>query len=265
MQTNTNSPFQSVIGLGQLKAEYTPAGRGRWVSIITALILLAIAGGLVLLALYMAYDTYVNRGLIKIAETVALPLIFVVICFGLGAAILFSVWQNWTLAAALYENGVALNTRKGVQQVAWADVNAVWQAVTKHYTNGVYTGTTHIYTVQSNTGEKLVFNDSLGKGVEELGRAIQTGAAAALFPRYWQALQNGQKLQFGPLALDKTNLYSGKKELPWAQIPSIKIEKGNISVKKDGKGWFNWAAVSVPQIPNFYIFYELVSRITKVE
>ena len=58
---------------------------------------------------------------------------------------------------------------------------------------------------------------------------------------------------------------SGKKELPWAQIPSVKIEKGNISIKKEGKGWFNWAAVSVPQIPNFYIFYEIVGRITKVE
>lgn len=265
MQTNSISPFQSVIGLGQLKAEYVPAGRGRWVSIITALILLAVAGGLVLLALYMAYDTYLNRGLIKIAETIALPLIFAVIAFLLGAGILFGVWQNWTLAAALYENGVALNTRKGLQQVAWADVNSVWQAVTKHYTNGVYTGTTHIYTVQTNTGQKLVFNDSLGKGVEELGRGIQAGAASALFPRYWQALQNGQKLQFGPLALDKQNLYSGKKELPWSQIPSVKIDRGQISIKKEGKGWFNWAAVSVPQIPNFYIFYEIIGRITKVE
>jgi len=37
-----------------------------------------------------------------------------------------------------------------------------------------------------------------------------------------------------------------------------------ISVKKD-KGWFNWATVTVPQIPNFFIFYELIGRFTKIE
>ena len=265
MQTTTNSPFTSVIGLGQLKTEFNPRGRGRWVSVIVGLIFLAGGPVLALVGAFMGYVTYQERGLVKVSGAVIPWLVMAAIAFVLGVAILFSAWRNWTLAAALYENGVALNTRKGVQQVAWADVGSVWQAVTKHYTNGVYTGTTHIYTVQTNTGEKLIFNDSLGKNVEELGRAIQQGTASALFPRYWQALQNGQKLNFGPLGLDKTNLYSGKKELPWSQIPSIKIEKGNISIKKDGKGWFAWAAASVPQIPNFFIFYEIVSRLTKIE
>jgi hypothetical protein len=264
MQINT-SPFQSVIGLGQVKQEFAPAARSRWITVIIGLGLLAAAGVLGLVALYVGYTTYLNRGLIKIAGETIPWVIFALLAFVLGAWILFDVWRRWPLAAALYENGVALNTRKGVQQVAWADINAVWQAVTKHYTNGVYTGTTHVYTVQTNTGEKLVFNDQLGKQVEALGRAIQSGASSALFPRYWQSLQNGQKVSFGPLALDKQKLYSGKKELPWTEIPSVKIEKGNISIKKEGKGWFNWAAVSVPQVPNFYVFYEIVRRLTKVE
>ncbi|MCC7358184.1 MAG: hypothetical protein IT317_01825 [Anaerolineales bacterium] len=265
MQTSTSSPFQSVIGLGQLKAEYVPRGRGRWVSVIVGLGLVAGGPALTLFGVFMGYVTYQERGMVKVAEAVIPWLVMAVIAFLLGAGILFSAWRSWTLAAALYEQGVALNTRKGIQQAAWADVAAVWQAVTKHYTNGVYTGTTHVYTVQTNAGEKLVFNDSLGKNVEELGRAIQQGVVGALLPRYWQALQNGQRLNFGPLALDKANLYSGKKELPWSQIPSVKIEKGNISIKKEGKGWFNWAAVSVPQVPNFFVFYEIISRLTKVE
>jgi hypothetical protein len=264
MQTDPNSPFQSVIGLGQFKQVFAPPTRNRWVAVVFGLLLLAAAGALVLLAIYLGYTAYVERGLIKVDDAVIPPLVFALGALVIGVWILFSTWRGWTQAAALYENGVALNTRKGMQQVPWTDINSVWQAVTKHYTNGVYTGTTHVYTVQTNTGEKLVFNDSLGKNVEELGRAIQNGAASALFPRYWQALQDGQKLNFGPLALDKQKLYAGKKELPWSQIPVVKIEKGNISIQKDGKGWFNWAAASVPQIPNFYIFYELLSRLTKV-
>ncbi len=265
MQTNTNSPFLSVMGLGQFKSEYSSKGRGRWVTVAFGLLLLAATPVSLLIALYVGYDTLQRRGWVKVAESVALPLIIAGVCFLLALGILITAWRNWTLAAAVYDNGVALNSRKGVQQMAWADVTAVWQAVTKHYTNGVYTGTTHVYTLQSNTGEKLVFDDRLGKGVEQLGTALQDGVSKVLFPRYAQALDNGQKVTFGPLALDREKFYSGKKELTWAEVPAVKIDKGIISVRKEGKGWFNWTAVSVPQIPNFYVFITLLNRLGKLE
>ena len=47
-------------------------------------------------------------------------------------------------------------------------------------------------------------------------------------------------------------------------IKAIKISQGIISVRKEG-GWFNWATVTVPQVPNFWVFLDLVSRFTKVE
>lgn len=65
-------------------------------------------------------------------------------------------------------------------------------------------------------------------------------------------------------SLDKQKLYTGNKELPWDEIKAISINKGTISIKKD-KGWFSWASVTVPQISNFFIFVEIVSRLTKVE
>jgi len=82
-------------------------------------------------------------------------------------------------------------------------------------------------------------------GIEQLGNEIVKGSSIALFPRYWQALQSGQRLTFGPLALDKQGLYSGNKSLQWSEIKAIKIQQGVISVKKEG-GWFNWASVTVP-------------------
>ncbi len=262
MQTDT--PFHSVIGLGAFKGEYKSAGRQRYLSLIIGLICLFLGPALLLLSAWLAYDAYNNRGLVGVGEVIILPLVFAALAFFIGIAILLSAWRNWKLAAALYENGVALNTRRGLQQAAWHDVAAVWQAVTRHYTNGIYTGTTHVYTVQTSTGEKLVFDDRLGKQVEQLGQAIQSGVTNALYPRFWQGLQNGQRLSFGPLALDREKLYSGKKELRWDEIKAIKIEKGQISVRKD-KAWLNWASASVPQIPNFFIFYDLIGRLAKVE
>jgi hypothetical protein len=261
---NPDSPFASVIGLGALKSEYSTGGRGRWTTVIFGGLFLAVAPVLLLVAAYVAYDNVTNYGSLRLWRNVPLPLV----CAGgaglLGAGILFSTWRNWRLAAALYENGVAFVGQQGLRQFAWPDVTGVWQRVTKHYTNGVYTGTTHSYTVQTNTGEKIVLDDRLGKKVEELGNAVQSGVTNSLLPRYWQSLQTGQKLDFGPLAMDREKLYAGKKELRWDEIKAIKIDKGTVSIRKD-QSWLNWANATVPQIPNFFVFLELVGRFAKIE
>jgi hypothetical protein len=265
MLTNdSNSTFASVIGLGAYKNEYRNTGSRRWIGLIFGLLCLLVTPVLLLLAVYVAIQAYNNGGLYRVADALAAPLVFALIAFIIGALIVFNAFRSWGLAAALFENGVAYQTRTVLQQAAWSDVTAVWQRVTRHYTNGIYTGTTHVYTVQTNTGQKIVLDDRLGKGVEELGNAVQRGASNALYPRYWTAIQNGQRVDFGALALDNQKLYAGKKELSWNEIKAVKINKGLISVKKD-KGWFNWASVTVPQIPNFFIFYDLIGRFTKIE
>jgi hypothetical protein len=264
MQVQSNSPFQGVVGLGALKREWANTGKGKWFNLVFGLLCLAAAPALGLLAAYLGYNAYNNSGVSRVDNAIIPPLCVGAIALVVGALIVFTTWRNWNLAAALYEQGVAYRARGPVQQVRWDEIEAVWQAVTKHYHNGVYTGTSHSYTVQTKTGQKLTFNDSFGKGIELLGQGLQQGTAERLLPRYWQALQAGQKLTFGPLALDRDKLYADKKELPWTEIKAIKIERGNISIKKD-KGWLAWANATVPQIPNFYVFFELMGRFAKIE
>ncbi len=263
MSSDPNSPFLGVIGLGALKAEYKNSGRRRWIGLIFGVLCLLATPVLLLVTAWVAYQTYNDSGLYKVAGNAAAPLIGALAAFIIGAAVVISAWRNWRLVAALFDNGVAYQSRTGIQQVSWADVTAVWQRVTRHYTNGVYTGTTHVYTIQTNTGQKIVLDDRLGKGIEDLGKAVQRGASNALFPRYYTAVQNGQRLEFGPLAMDNQKLYAGKKELPWSEIKAVRINKGQIAIQKD-KGWFNWTSVAVPQVPNFFIFYDLIGRFTKI-
>lgn len=250
------SPFASVIGLGALKQEFK---RGpKWFEIGCGAVLLL---GSALVWPMMLFFLFTDK-------TLELSTFFIISCvagFGVlgGAAWLFDIWRNWKLTAALFDKGFALQNNQGLHTIPWSDVKAVWQSITKHYRNGIYTGTTHVYTIQTNTDQKFVLNDQLKK-VEDLGSAIQKNVSEALWPQYVNALQNGQRVTFGPLALDAQGLYSGNKALTWAEIKAIKIHQGTISVKKE-KGWFSWATVTVPQVPNFFVFWSLVSRFAKTE
>jgi hypothetical protein len=263
MQPQDNSPFASVVGLGALKSEHKPKGAGRWIGPIMGLICILIAPATVLFAAWRGYDTYTNYGSSRVLEEVALPLICGGGAFLLGALLLWEAWRNWKLAAALYDYGLAFVDRKGLRQIRWEEMELVWQSVTKHYRNGIYTGTTHLYTIQTRDGSKIALDDKLPK-VEDLGNAILNTTANMLAPQYGQALQNGQRLTFGPLAMDLQGLYSGNKALTWQEIKAVKLERGTLSVKKE-KGWFNWTSVTVPQIPNFYVFYHLLGQFAKIE
>ena len=264
MQPNSDTPFISVIGLGALKSDHSPSKRTRWTNVIFSGLFVAAGPVLLLVALYIAYDAYTRYGSTRVDDSPFwLPLICGIIAVPIGLFGLYNAWRNWTLAAALYENGFAYNDRKGLTQVKWGDIDAVWQNITKHYRNGIYTGTTYLYTIQTRDKNRIVLDNKFAK-IEQLGNAIVEGSFNALAPGYWQAMQSGQRLTFGPLAIDLQGIYSGSKSLKWTEIKAVKIAKGNISVKKEG-GWLNWASATVPQIPNFFIFYSLVKRLTTVE
>jgi hypothetical protein len=266
MQSNSPSPFASVMGLGALKSQHPVKRSNTYTSIGCGVFCLVATPILLAMTAYFLYDTYTRFGPARIddrAFDIFWPLGAAVIALPLGAYLLYEGWKNMPVAANLYDNGFAFHDRQGLKQVKWEQVDAVWQAVTRHYRNGVYTGTTHVYTIRAQDGTRVVLDDKLDK-VEDLGNAVQDGASRALYPRYVAALNGGQRITFGPLAIDRQGIYTANKSLMWNEIKAIKIERGNISVKKEG-GWFNWASASVPQIPNFFVFYSLIKQMTKVE
>ena len=186
------------------------------------------------------------------------------VLFMFGVVALLFTFLAVGRTAALFEHGVALASGEKVQQAAWSDIQAVYVRVVKLRRLFVTYAKRHLYTVVMRSGTRLDFGDTLGKDVEQLGNAIQKAVAQAQFPVYWEALRQGQRVTFGPLALDQQKLYVNKQELPWAEVRGVKLDNGRVWVEKTGKGWLRWEAVSVPQIPNVLVFYELVSRMTEV-
>lgn len=256
------SPWPAMTGtLGALRSEHAVRGLNRWSSLVFGIIFLGSAASSVGFGLLSTVATLSSRGGFR-ADGLIAGLIVGGPLGLLGGFLLFHAWRSWPLAAALFEKGVGYRDRKGARALAWGDFDAVWQSITRRYVNGVYAGTTHIYRARVRGGDTIVLDDRL-RDVSTLGEALVKATASALLPAALRAYEGGERVDFGPISLDRGGLHSGGKSLPWAEVKKVKIERGQISVDRDGK-WFAWTRATVPQIPNFYVLVTLLDRIGKL-
>jgi hypothetical protein len=261
--TNLQIPasFSEVFGLGGALAVY-PAKRGsRWGSLIGAVIffgaaLASFAGGL-----YYAYDRTQRLGPVMFWRSLNGFLIAAVVFSIVGALLAWSAFSNWKKAAVIYQGGLAVRDRKGLHAWHWEEFASLTAAVTRHYTNGIYTGTTHQYTLVKKDGEKLLLNDTFAQ-VEELVQQIQQNVMPLLYKVYAEQYNSGQVCVFGPVRISKAGgIQINKKEYPWDQVAQVAIERGVLSVKKKDGGWFSGTNANASTIPNLEVLLLLVDQV----
>ncbi len=169
-----------------------------------------------------------------------------------------------TLKVVLHEGGIA-HSRNGKRRlISWFEIKSVWQQITEHYTNGVYTGTTYLYTIQLEDGTRYKFSNGSLARVEKLGQAIMDMTARAIYPLAMRAYEKGEVVEFGTLALSKKGIYYGSSLLKWRDIDAVKINGGYISVSKSGK-WFSWCNIAASSVPNLYVFLSMVNEIVGLD
>jgi hypothetical protein len=256
--------FSVAMGLGAARAWHPVK---KWNRIGNLLAFLLLFGASLLAFLYGLYDTYtayLDHGPAMIDDRLLTPTL---IAFALFLLSLLAAWgavSNWNKGAAVFERGFAYRDRKGVRTWMWSDVASLTAAVTRHYTNGIYTGTTHIYTLLNKQGERLVLGDAL-KGVEQLAQAIEQ----AIFPRLYDAAaaqyNSGQTLTCGPVAVSKSGIVIGRKTYPWSEVQQVSIHQGFLRVSKKGGGWFSGASASAAAIPNLRVLLSIIDQVAGVK
>ena len=256
--------FASVYGLGTPLEVYLVGAANRWVSAIFGVILI---GGAGLAVIYGIYDTSVQvakYGPVMFSKTIVPPLIIaaVMLLFGVLAAV--NAFLNWNKSAVVYEKGLAYNDTKGIQTWGWQEVEWFYVAITKHYHNGIYTGTTYLYTLQKADGSRLKLDNKF-KQIEALGRLAGQKVASYQYDRLLHRLRSGQTVQLGPIAINKDSITVGKKAYPWDEVEQVGIQKGYVSIKKRGGGWFSGASAPVSAIPNLDALFAVVNQIVKVK
>lgn len=186
--------------------------------------------------------------------------------FLLGGLLLAGgLWTFYTgmgeqsLQVQVFADGLTYTKRGSSEVIRWDEIAEVLQQVTKRYVNGAYVGTSHIYTLRRPGKPNLKLDDALAN-VEALGNTVQQEIYRRRLPQALAAYNAGAIVPFGKLSLSQAGLSNGKETIAWSEIKGIKLDKGIISVSKQGK-WLNWSTVTVAQTPNIFVFTALVDSI----
>ena len=259
------SQFSSVIGMGTVQAIYQARKVNKWIGLVIGLLSLAGFGLMLLITAYSTYEQVAKYGAAVLVKTATPLMVISCILFIIAVVALWSAFINWNKALVFYQHGFAYNDRKGVQTWRWEDVLNFKAAVTRHYTNGIYTGTTHVYSIEGRDGQKFVMGDVINK-IEEAADRIRSGIFPGLYSRYAQVYNSGQLLHFGPVTLSKVNgIQIGKKVYPWDQVAQVSIRQGYVQVGKQGGGWFSGASAAAATIPNLEVFLSIINQVVGVK
>lgn len=242
--------MSEMVDLGTVVAEYKP----RSASPVLKLVLGIVVGiGSVFMVLYSIASSHVT------AEDRP----GVVILGALIGAFAWLMIESWLrtvgLRVQLFAGGIVHNQFGKTTSVRWEEIILVWQQVTKHYTNGIYTGTTHLYTLQKADTTILKLNDALNN-IDQLGSKIQDEVTTRLLPLAISKYLSGNPVVFGDLSVSQSGISCNRKYVAWSEVSSVQLNAGILSVKTQGKR-SDSLNIRVATIPNLWVALTLIARI----
>ncbi|MET7770713.1 DUF6585 family protein [Nocardia sp. NPDC005366] len=163
--------------------------------------------------------------------------------------------RNRTARLDLFDFGMTVyRSGEQVQGFRW-DTAHVFQQVIAFQSS---TPTEYTMEMTGPGGARAVFDDVLFAEGQEWGKAIQSAITGTQLPGAVTAIDAGETVHFGDIALHLDSLTFRGNTFPWEKIQLIDARSGLVRIKVDG----HWhSLVPVAAIPNFYIFNELAERL----
>lgn len=253
-----------LAGLGAPK-RYFPVRTMKRAGALTISLFLLVASILVFLfGLYVTFLAYQKHGPAAIDDKLTIPLLvaFAFLAFGLATG--WMAYSNWSKGAAVYEGGMAVRDRTGIQAWRWEDILSLKTAVTRHHFLGIDTGTTQVYKLYNRQNQVLVLRDIYAH-VEALAKFIQDGIFPILYEQSARQYLAGQKLIFGPVAIDQTGIQIGKRIFSWSEVQQVSIRRGILKVVRREGGWNGRASASVSAIPNLNVLLSIINQVVGIK
>jgi hypothetical protein len=258
--TEIPKQFSSIMGMGA-PVEIYKAKTSTALNLTVFAVLFLGSGGALAYALYILWMRWGRYYPPAVLRAVLPWLVIALVAFGIAALVLWKLYTGRKHAAVVFAEGFAASDRKGVQSWRWDQVLHVTANVVRHYTSGIYTGTSHNYTLVNTKGEKVILTDRL-KDVESLYTHIQNNTLQRRYQRLVDEYNRGSQVSFGPVTIGKqTGIMIGKKTYPWNTVEEVSIQKGVLSVKKKDGGWFSGAKATAGTIPNLHVLLSIINQV----
>jgi hypothetical protein len=201
---------------------------------------------------------------IQLVGQLIFGILFLILVVGIFFLVLAFMTPNLNSKRAakrlhFFERGLILAEASGPVAFYTWDSISVLQAITQRYVNGVYVGTTYIYTLLTRDGKKVKVTNFYEKPTE-WGPAIQASITRAQLPGVVASLESGASVTFGPLVINRGGIATGSKSLRWDEIKEIDVNQGYLRIKKTS-GWSRWSTKPVSQIPNFFVFFAAANHL----
>jgi len=254
----------SQSSLGGLKETFPLRKGRRWAWLAAALVFLGSSAGVAAYGLYLANIGWKRYGAAVVTESLFWPVIATAGLFLLSLIFAGAAYANWVKAIMLYQNGFAYKDRRGLHPWRWRDVASLRMAVTRHDIFGIHTGTTHAYTVENRSGNRLVLNDGFSR-VEELARVIEENIFPLLFEQATQQFNFEKNLNFGPIMVNKAGIQINRKSFGWGEVQQVSVHQGILKISEKRGGWFSGASAATAAIPNLRVLLSIVSQVVKVK
>ena len=261
MNQKPPAEFHSVFGFGNLKSIFPVKKSAKFGNLVATLVFFGAAMVAFAFGLWNTYTRWQKFGPAVILRTITGPTIVAIVLFIIGLITAWNTFSNWKKTVGIYDQGFAYNDRKGLRSWRWSEINSMTSAITKHYTNGVYSGTTHVYTLLKEDGNKVILNDAISK-VEEAAGMIREEIYPLLYAKNAQAYNAGKKVSFGPVSIAKgEGVQIGKKIFPWDGIDHVVVQKGFVQLAKKGEGKFSGASISAASVPNLEVLLSIANQV----
>jgi len=257
--------FTDVIGFGVARKVYGITKSTKWINIGLAIffLLATLVWGVYLVA--QVVDEVSLNGLIGLRNISTLYILGLGLCAFIGLGCAWNVYDNWHKLVVVYDSGFACQDRKGLKTLRWEEVDTITAQVMKHYTQGVFTGTTHQYTIVKMDHDNLKLDDRIAN-VEELAGIIRAKVFPFLLQRHQTLFQAAVPLKFGQVTISRVEgLRVGNKHFAWDEITTIQLKEGEIQIKRKGGGLLSGARIQTATTPNVDVLLALIDTIVGVK
>jgi hypothetical protein len=239
LRSDLPEKYSSIISLGEPVKVFKPQNGAR---IIVALIIM-IAG----VAIFIWWDW-----------------IFGIIAFVVFFIFLWTIISKWGESAVLFQNGFAYCDGDEVQPIAWGDVATILAQTTQVMYYGIIpTNKYHYFHLWTISGKKIKLDNSFN-GTEELGKLISKNVTPLQVEKFNLALDQGQVIPFGPIAIGRAQGIQIKGDLyGWNEIQEISESKGELKIKTHQNGNVKTIKELANAIPNRDAFMDIASNLLK--